>query len=65
MIKDNNYLTLTPCFLKSNTKLICHFALITSNLGSSYLGSLRSIILIVITTRLMPILSEGYNKGET
>jgi len=65
MIEDNNPLTIMPCFLKSNTEPTRHLTLITSGLESSHLGGLGSIILMVMTTRLMSIVSEGCDAGET
>jgi len=59
MTEDNDYLTMIPCFPKSDTEPTRHLTLITSGLGLFYLGGLGSIILMVMTTRLMSILSEG------
>jgi hypothetical protein len=58
MTKDNDHSTLMPCFPKSDTEPTRHLALVTSGLGSSHLGGPGSIILMVMTTRLMSTLSE-------
>jgi hypothetical protein len=65
MTEDNDHLNLMPCFSKSDAEPIRHLALITSGSGSPHLGGPGSIILMVMTTRLMSTLSEGYDAGET
>ena len=62
MTEDNDHSTLMSCFPKSDTKPTRHFALIISGLGLSHLGGPGSIILMVMTTRLMSTLS---NAGKT
>jgi hypothetical protein len=54
-----------PCFPKSDTEPTRRLTLITSGLESSHLGGLGSIILMVMTTRLMSTVSEGCDAGET
>jgi hypothetical protein len=58
MTEDNDHLTMIPYFPKSDTEPTRHLTLITSGLGSSHLGGPGSIILMVMTTRLMSTLSE-------
>jgi len=53
MTEDNDYSTLMPCFPRSDAEPTRHLALITSGLGSSRLDGPGSIILMVMTTRLM------------
>jgi hypothetical protein len=65
MAEDNDHSTLMPCFPKSDTESTRNLAFITSDLGSSRLGSPGSIILMVMTTCLMSTLSEGCDAGET
>jgi hypothetical protein len=54
--EDNDHSTLMHYFPKSDTEPTRHFALITSGLGLSHLGVPGSIILMVMTTRLMSTL---------